>query len=137
MSILKFSLVNSSKHFFSQLYTHETDLIPKIFLHLRVLLSSQNEYSCNLHRAFHKPDLAYSKRDSVLKRAFAFSNTIYFGNLSMEILEKYLHLLKGQLHGRAEIFKGLKMTLRTKILKKNYTMLMSVKNTTNFFLLHS
>ena len=25
--------------------------------------------------------------------------------------------LKGQLHGRAEIFKGLKMTFRTKILK--------------------
>ena len=41
---------------------------------------------------------------------------------------------KGQLHGQAEIFKGLKMTFRTKILKKNYTTLISIKNTTNFVL---
>ena len=42
---------------------------------------------------------------------------------------------KGQLHGQAEIFNGLKITFRTKILKKkNYTMLISVKNTTNFVL---
>ena len=42
--------------------------------------------------------------------------------------------LKGQLHGRAEIFKGLKMTFKTKILKKKYTTLISIKNTTNFVL---
>ena len=32
---------------------------------------------------------------------------------------KHTILLKGQLQGRAEIFKGLKMTFRTTILKKN------------------
>ena len=42
--------------------------------------------------------------------------------------------LKGQLQGHAAIFKGLKMTFRIKILKKNYTTLISVKNTTNFVL---
>ena len=31
---------------------------------------------------------------------------------------KFISSLKGQLHGRAEIFEGLKMTFRTKILKK-------------------
>ena len=41
-------------------------------------------------------------------------------------------LLKGQLRGRTEIFKGGKMTFRTKILKKKYTMLITIKNTTNF-----
>ena len=53
---------------------------------------------------------------------------------SQKLLEKKLKTLKGQLHGRAEIFKGLKMTFRMNILKKNYTTLISVKNTTNFFL---
>ena len=44
-----------------------------------------------------------------------------------------MKILKGQLHGRAEIFNGLKMTFRTKILrKKNHTTLISVKSTTNF-----
>ena len=42
--------------------------------------------------------------------------------------------LKGQLHGRAKIFKGLKMTFKTKILKKKYTTSISIKNTTNFVL---
>ena len=49
----------------------------------------------------------------------------------------YLTFLKGQLHGRAEIFKGLKMTLRTKIWGKNTlvrTTLISIKNNTNFVL---
>ena len=35
-------------------------------------------------------------------------------------LLSFLNTLKGQLQGRAEIFKGLKMTFRTKILKKMY-----------------
>ena len=40
---------------------------------------------------------------------------------------------KGQLQGHTVIFKGLKMTFRTKILKKkNFTTLISSKNTTNF-----
>ena len=42
--------------------------------------------------------------------------------------------LKGQSHGHTIIFKGLKMTFREKILKKNYTTLISIKNTTNFVL---
>ena len=42
--------------------------------------------------------------------------------------------LKGQYHGHSVIFKGLKMTFRTKILKKNYTTLISIKNTINFVL---
>ena len=42
--------------------------------------------------------------------------------------------LKGKLHGRAEIFKGLKMTFRRKTLKKKHTTLISIKNTTNFIL---
>ena len=43
--------------------------------------------------------------------------------------------LKGQLQGYTAISKGLKITFRTKILKKkNYTRLISVKNTTNFVL---
>ena len=33
-----------------------------------------------------------------------------------------VNFLKGQLHGRAEIFEGLKMTFRANILKKKYTM---------------
>ena len=37
-------------------------------------------------------------------------------------------MLKGQSHGRPEIFEGLKMTFRTKIL------LISIKNTTKFAL---
>ena len=41
--------------------------------------------------------------------------------------------LKRQLHGRTEIFKGLKMTFGTKILKKT-TMLISVKIIINFVL---
>ena len=45
-----------------------------------------------------------------------------------------LSCLKGQLQGHITIFKGLKMTLRTKFLNKNYTTLISVKNTTNFVL---
>ena len=45
-----------------------------------------------------------------------------------------LWFLKRQLHGRAEIFKGMKMTFRTKILKKKYATLISIKNTTNFVL---
>ena len=42
--------------------------------------------------------------------------------------------LKGQFHGHTVIFKGLKMTFRKRILKKNYTTLISIKNTTNFVL---
>ena len=41
---------------------------------------------------------------------------------------------KGLSQGHNAIFKGLKMTFRMKILKKNYTTLISVKNTTNFVL---
>ena len=44
------------------------------------------------------------------------------------------NILKGQSHGHTVIFKGLKMTFREKILKKNYTTLLSIKNTTIFVL---
>ena len=44
------------------------------------------------------------------------------------------NILKGQSHGHTVIFKGLKMTFRKKKLKKNYTTLISIKNTTNFVL---
>ena len=46
---------------------------------------------------------------------------------------KYLWL-KGQSQGHNAIFKGLKIIFRTKIWEKNYTMLISIKNTTNFVL---
>ena len=39
---------------------------------------------------------------------------IYFDKIQSD----FSYFLKGQLHGEAEIFKGLKMTFRTKILKK-------------------
>ena len=55
--------------------------------------------------------------------------------ISKTYFQYVLLILKGQLHGRAEFFEGLKMTFKTKILKKkNYTTLISVKNTTNFVL---
>ena len=38
------------------------------------------------------------------------------------------------MHGRTEIFEGLKMTLRTKLWEEKYTTLISIKNTTNFVL---
>ena len=40
--------------------------------------------------------------------------------------------LKGQLQGHTIIFKGLKMTFRTKILGKKIYTLISIKNATNF-----
>ena len=44
-------------------------------------------------------------------------------------------ILKGESQGHNVILKGLKMAFRTKILKKrNYTTLISIKNTTNFIL---
>ena len=43
-------------------------------------------------------------------------------------------ILKGQFHGHTVIFKGLKMTFRKKKFEKNYTTLISIKNTTNFVL---
>ena len=36
------------------------------------------------------------------------------------LLKIFVYFLKGQLHGCIKILKGLKMTYRTKILKKNY-----------------
>ena len=42
-------------------------------------------------------------------------------------------LLEGQSQGHKAIFKGLKMTFRIKIYGNNYTMLICIKNTTNFF----
>ena len=42
--------------------------------------------------------------------------------------------LKGQSQGHNIIFESLKMTFRTKILEKKYTMLISIKNTTKFVL---
>ena len=42
--------------------------------------------------------------------------------------------LKGLSKGHNAIFKGLKMTFRMKILEKNYTTLIIIKNTTNFVL---
>ena len=50
------------------------------------------------------------------------------------VVDKWLHSLKGQFHGQTVIFKGLKMTFRKKIEEKNYTTLISIKNTTNFVL---
>ena len=41
---------------------------------------------------------------------------------------RFTNMLKGQLQDHTAIFKGLKMTFRTKILKKkNYTMLIALK----------
>ena len=67
--------------------------------------------------------VSYNAWNSVIQRMFIF---FHFSLAKI--------ILKGEAQGHYAIFKGLKMTFRTKILKKNYTTLISIKNTTNFVL---
>ena len=72
---------------------------------------------------------------AILKRAHGFNqnNNLIENQSHLECLIIWKVELKGESQGHNAIFKGLKMTFKTKILKKkNYTTLISIKNTTSF-----